>query len=954
MRLLILAFAELTISFGLNAEHVLEMAAGEKQCANNDEGRETPPVQSTAEGSKPVRTTQSMNFIQRKMRRDAGSFIDEGNDDHKDTQVQAPSQLQSGAAAENNAMGVVSLRANIDDCKNRVCSKEEVTDCFQKETERLRRQEMVESVFALGGGADLGSGIHKFNKKRKSLMQANVSHENEFVMAVVGGIAAIGGAAASFAHANENANAANCVEKGFEAVLDGINDIKDTTQQILGAVQGLETTMSTNHQEVLAGQTALQQEFKRGVTRLETHQKHMFQEAKAFRAEVEHSIGRLDDQLINVVRNQNTLSLQLDQLSLQLYGTEMKLLTEQFSKSAVSVISAAKVITGSVEDVQDIEGQVYDHRAVLASLSLEGATAKVNAMKWAAAEKEQMMTLKDVVSRAWTRTKDAISLIAVTLSEGDFLQKYFMEGLRLAAEDYVKTYSATHSGQCGGIIQPSLQPLLTHMSSSVLADNNLIDVLLGSVVQAHDVFKTMVLIFGRNSVSPAQYKDSLVTINHAVMTLQDDYKDPEKVLKLVQDMLSPVLTVLCPLSAGCRDAAFASNHVVSGSRGVKIDSRTIAFEPLSYIKLASEDAAFYDCQEQSMTIPATIQGGKTKTDIMDPTEVRGAYYTPGQLPQDYNDCSSTQTTYQFSCAQGYELFEGGGDGEPYKFSCHKRTAGCPMPNCDHYYIEWKVNFQGHGTQRVKDTHFLCKRKENTNSHRLATKKTNSQASAYVDSNYAAWNLGGDAWDGAVATTVNTLSSAIEDSVMRLFLLSNNQKCAEALPHGNLATISGDTVSRHWDRKTPYFCWDCVLEPHEQWLQEVHVDGHPERDFRLVWKFDERLTLKQRLEKAVSVGVSVKWAAYWGGDQSKEIEGTWRFSRAAKTGGNSFDTHDNGLSGDDGAWAAGQYVDGELHHASGMQFGSMNQNAGDNTCNNLWVNGQKYSNSVFTSHMYVVY
>jgi len=152
----------------------LEMAAGEKQCANNDEGRETPPVQSTAEGSKPVRTTQSMNFIQRKMRRDAGSFIDEGNDDHKDTQVQAPSQLQSGAAAENNAMGVVSLRANIDDCKNRVCSKEEVTDCFQKETERLRRQETVDSVFALGGGADVGSGMHKFNKTK-------ISHASECI-----------------------------------------------------------------------------------------------------------------------------------------------------------------------------------------------------------------------------------------------------------------------------------------------------------------------------------------------------------------------------------------------------------------------------------------------------------------------------------------------------------------------------------------------------------------------------------------------------------------------------------------------------------------------------------------------------------------------------------------------------------------------------------------------------
>jgi len=624
------------------------------------------------------------------------------------------------------------------------------------------------------------------------------------------------------------------------------------------------------------------------------------------------------------------------------------------------VISNAKVITGAVEDVQDIMGQIHDHRSGWPTLDLDaGKDPLANVMKWGSTEKLQQQELRRVASQSWTRARDAFSAIAVALSEGDFLRKYFLQGLRIAAEEHVRTTAASNSGQCGTIIK-NIQPLLDHLSSSVLYENEMIEVLVDAVIQVHDLFKTMVLIFGRHSVSPAQYKDSLITLDHAFAELRQEFTDPAALLKLVQTLVSPVLSTQCPLSPGCRDGAFAADHIAASSKGVQVNSNTVAFEPLSHISHSSADAAFYDCSARPSPIPVEVKEGgqkKTKTDVLVPANCKECYFSGWSLPPVYQACSSTEKSYQFKCPSGYVMRTmGKADSGSVTFKCTK-TSGfhCQFDGCGWYTIQWKSKRGSTSWENVGDATFQCELRSGQSSHVIsATRKTVAQSDQLVDANFASWTLGGTAWNNAADVLTSTLASAAEDAVSRLFMISNHQKCAEKLPHGNLVTIANNGVATaNWDRQSPYFCWDCVIERHDQWLMRVAVSTRPELSFTLIWKFDKRQTLHERLKEAVNSGVAVTWEADWGDNQHKTIKGTWRFSRAARS--NDLTRHDGGLSGDDGAWAAGQYVDGESSHGRGMQFGHQNKDSSDSgTCHKLWVDGKEYSNQQFTSKMYVVY
>lgn len=863
--------------------------------------------------------------------------------------IESPFLLQrSNALTSINEGRVVHKRGN-----GEVYTKEQVGQCFVEETARLRRQELTESVFGvLGGSADLGSGFKKFGKrgKKSELIQTNRS-KTRFVGAVIMGVAAIGGAVASGAHAIENADADNCMEKGFEAVLDGIEKVQTTATKTLEAVGRLESSMAENHKSVLAGQTALQTSFKEGVAQLQGNQAEMLHETKSFRAGVEDAIGRLDEELTRTVRNQNTLSVQLDQLSLQIHASEQRLLAEEYSAKAVSVISAAKRITGAVEDIQDMMGQVYDHRVGLASLQIGSDREDlVNTLRWGSTEKQQMIQLKDVVRQAWTRARDAFSVMAIGLSEGLFFRKYFLEGMRLAAEDFVSTHAAANSGTCGGIVS-NVQPLLNHLSTEVLHDNDMLEVVLGSIVQTHDVFKTMTLVFGRHSVSPAQYKDSLVTLSHAFGAVADELSSSDQVLRLIQDLVSPVLTVHCPLSSGCRDAVFEANHIAATSQGVQITTGVIGFEPLSRIAHTSADAKFYDCAGRPSSIAAEItlnDVSKSQSQVLSPRA--GAHYS--QVA-----CPSTKT-YRLRCGQSvYNLRRYPTRDTNVEFSCTvtKNYRG-PGGRYEEWDVAWVAKRAGTNTREtVSTSHFMCDLRDGEGSHTVAaTPKSDAASNQLVDGNYAAWTMGGQPWTDASDTLLGALGAATEDSVMRLFLITNHQKCAESLPHGRVVTISNDQVTWSWDRASPYFCWDCVVDAHDQWLHEVIVPSYPDRSFTLIWKFSERLTLKERMVKAIQSGVAVVWEANWG-DNYKTVSGTWRFSRTANK--NDLDNHDGSLSGDDGGWGAGQYIDGEGLHTNGMEFGHINQNKNDHStrsCDTLVVNSVSFPNQVFTSKMYVVY
>jgi hypothetical protein len=632
-------------------------------------------------------------------------------------------------------------------------------------------------------------------------------------------------------------------------------------------------------------------------------------------------------------------------------------LAEAYSSKAANVISNAKVITGALEDVQDIMGQIHDHRSGWPTLDLDsGNDPLANVMRWGNTEKLQQQELRRVVSQSWTRARDAFSAIAVALSEGDFLRKYFLQGLRIAAEEHVSTEAASNSGQCGTVIR-NMQPLLNHLSSSVLHENEMIQVLVDTIIQVHDIFKTMVLIFGRHSVSPAQYKDSLVTLSHAFTELRQEFSDPAALLKLVQPLVAPVLSTQCPLSPGCRDGAFTADHIAASSKGVQINSNTIAFEPLSHISHSSADAAFYACSALPSPIPAEVDNGAvTKAQVLTPANCKERYYSGG-LPQAYQSCSSTQKSHSIKCPSGYVTRTMGKVPGPVDitFKCTKSSGShCRFDGCQWYTIQWQSKRGNTNWENAGDATFQCELRTGQSSHVVsATRKTVAQADTLVDNNFASWTLGGTTWNNAADVLASTLASATEDAVSRLFMISNHQKCAESLPHGNLVTLVNNVATANWDRQSPYFCWDCVIERHDQWLTRVVVSTRPELSFTLIWKFDKRQTLHERLKEAIDSGVAVTWEADWGNKQHKTISGTWRFSRAARS--NDLTKHDGGLSGDDGAWAAGQYVDGEASHGRGMQFGHQNKNAGDaGECHKLWVDGTEYANQQFTSKMYVVY
>jgi hypothetical protein len=828
-------------------------------------------------------------------------------------------------------------------------STTQLSECFNAQKKNAKNKLIVDTaaggisaLFAAGGsmmGAVTPAATPGAAAKRSALHQVSTHLKPLPLLAVAAAGMGLAGAATNLAGPWIYRNhfykpTPNCVEKGLNTIIDGlehanegIDKIQTAVVRTNRAVQQLQSSVTEHHDLNMKGQADIMNLIRDEVDELEANQNEILNEARVGRAQLQASIGLLDEELAVAVSNQNTLGFKLDQLSLQLRATEKRLASEAYAASAALVISNAQRIAGAVEDVQDIMDEISKHRASLHSLTLQGEDAIVNALKWGATEKRQMEEFRNILRQAWTTGRDAFTSMTVSLSEGGFLRKYFLEGLQNTAEEYV-AYNKRHPAYCDTVVG-NMAPMIEYMGANTLDISRLMDVLTSSAQQIHDLFRTMIMIFGRSSVSHTLYKESLHTFLHTVERFTAEISNSGTLLELVQDLVAPVLAVECPLSAACREAVFLSSVLAQQGRGVQISQDVIGFEPLCDINaLASScHASFWGCTAKPEHIEASFND---EGEISMPTlsyfygataqpktnhrngrihHANGGPYvsqsTSYGITSLFSSSDCKDHSGDLSCndnAYRPSMFPDSPSTQVF-IRCVLDTWYVPKANvysgqkCDQricwhsdeydeewrYNLKWEIRPAGQSTwATLSAEHFICTLNENEATSSISAQQLNDSGDAHVDPNHQDWELGGIGWDELSGQLLAQLNSSAEYVTRRGFLVTSDQKCAESLPHGPfvIEDAIGDQAGLRWDMQEPRLCWDCYEDTHDRWLQSVVVASNTNLSCEIVWQFQQRQSLYDRLIQANSTGVEVTWHISCANGHEDAISGTWYYSQPA--------------------------------------------------------------------------
>lgn len=183
-----------------------------------------------------------------------------------------------------------------------------------------------------------------------------------------------------------------------------------------------------------------------------------------------------------------------------------------------------------------------------------------------------------------------------------------------------------------------------------------------------------------------------------------------------------------------------------------------------------------------------------------------------------------------------------------------------------------------------------------------------------------------------------------------------EKCAESLFYGPESLSLTGTADGH----SNYFSTLFANEEHESWLQVITNDGTTEVA-KIVWTFQQRRTLSDRLSNAVANGELVHYRVTDFTDNNKEYEyeGEWWYSDRAGLTSEKLTTASSSsccLSADDGLWgAASGTIDGDagVIPSDFWGVGVYTGTEDATSCTFLYRNGDGISYPSMKTYMYLV-
>eukprot|EP01032_Pedospumella_encystans_P016433 gene16433-18753_t len=140
-----------------------------------------------------------------------------------------------------------------------------------------------------------------------------------------------------------------------------------------------------------------------------------------------------------------------------------------------------------------------------------------------------------------------------------------------------------------------------------------------------------------------------------------------------------------------------------------------------------------------------------------------------------------------------------------------------------------------------------------------------------------------------------------------------------------------------------------LTPHKKWLQIVTTNGVNEL-FRIYWTFPTARSVRDRFPYVVNTGESVSYRVVVAASgQEFNLNGIWRFSTSASISTTKLNAASTTccLSGDDGAWGAGNGVIDANNPSSNSFWGLGNLSGGDSNCGAIYQGGSAAPNNPTT-------
>jgi len=147
------------------------------------------------------------------------------------------------------------------------------------------------------------------------------------------------------------------------------------------------------------------------------------------------------------------------------------------------------------------------------------------------------------------------------------MQKHLIEAVRTSADTAIHSHAAQNRGDCELLLRP-VQPSLITGGDEALSASKMLEVVMGSVRQVHQLFRFMVRLMGRHEVSQTMYKEALDTIKYLSGSLKLGLSDKDWLLGLVQETMAVPLEVHCSMQMACQRAALARKSLVDANSGV--------------------------------------------------------------------------------------------------------------------------------------------------------------------------------------------------------------------------------------------------------------------------------------------------------------------------------------------------------------------------------------------------
>lgn len=407
-------------------------------------------------------------------------------------------------------------------------AKNDVHDCFDEETKRLKSQQISSSMIGLFG---------------------LVSGPAAGILSGVSGLADI-------VAATNNAAADNCMQMGFNAVLNGQQEIMEDMRNGFQEVQA-------EQEQIMKQQGEMVRVLQKGMLGLTRQMSHILDVFEA-------GLKDLQDQLSGVERHMDDLHVR-DQ--------------------AVQLDANILIMMSAYTDIQSSKTLMLRNRGLALQQPYEQAVAADHLAK------SEMHT---ALQASFSRSTDAFAVLAAVIGEGDYLKAVARRGLTVAVKGQLQGLL----GYCGGVLE-NQESIITAMRQW-FEDSKVTGSLISIAGTMFNTFFEFSSAFGHDmGVTPSNV---LLALFESFQTTFRSFSEwIENLDELFKEIVPPLLPMFCPLTDGCR-AGVQKYPVPPAAPWVQVTTNIIASG------LYTSRSEFFSCDQPPMTVATYIDDTESTVD----------------------------------------------------------------------------------------------------------------------------------------------------------------------------------------------------------------------------------------------------------------------------------------------------------------------------------------------------